>query len=273
MTLFHAKHKKAWSQSELCDHVVEEGGFAFLRKSHAGCGAPPAHRQEPAFESTLAKEKRQPLTGSPEMESRPQGGHQTATQRSGCGLERRSKEAGGWRFFMQSIKKRGRKANFATTWWRRVDSNHRSRRQQIYSLPPLATRELLHMKLWSWWTDSNPRPADYKSAALPAELHQQMGCVLVRSDVYSNRKEADCQQVKAKNVQLFLRRSMTGRGRTRAYPLRDVQRARPAAYCRRCGGELYRYDPVLWKNGGRLCPACAAEQQGLEDERANDDTD
>ena len=27
-------------------------------------------------------------------------------------------------------------------------------------------------KRWSWWTDSNPRPADYKSAALPAELHQ-----------------------------------------------------------------------------------------------------
>ena len=26
--------------------------------------------------------------------------------------------------------------------------------------------------IWSWWTDSNPRPADYKSAALPAELHQ-----------------------------------------------------------------------------------------------------
>ena len=26
--------------------------------------------------------------------------------------------------------------------------------------------------IWSWWTGSNPRPADYKSAALPAELHQ-----------------------------------------------------------------------------------------------------
>ena len=25
--------------------------------------------------------------------------------------------------------------------------------------------------LMSQWTDSNPRPADYKSAALPAELH------------------------------------------------------------------------------------------------------
>ena len=29
-------------------------------------------------------------------------------------------------------------------------------------------------KFWSWWTDSNPRPADYKSAALPAELHQHV---------------------------------------------------------------------------------------------------
>ena len=27
---------------------------------------------------------------------------------------------------------------------------------------------------WSWWTDSNPRPADYKSAALPTELHQHI---------------------------------------------------------------------------------------------------
>ena len=29
-------------------------------------------------------------------------------------------------------------------------------------------------KKWSWWTDSNPRPADYKSAALPTELHQHL---------------------------------------------------------------------------------------------------
>ena len=27
---------------------------------------------------------------------------------------------------------------------------------------------------WSWWTDLNPRPADYKSAALPTELHQRL---------------------------------------------------------------------------------------------------
>ena len=31
-------------------------------------------------------------------------------------------------------------------WWERVDSNHRSQRQQIYSLPPLATRELSRLK-------------------------------------------------------------------------------------------------------------------------------
>ena len=36
----------------------------------------------------------------------------------------------------------------AASWWRRVDSNHRSQRQQIYSLPPLATRELLHTHLF-----------------------------------------------------------------------------------------------------------------------------
>ena len=103
-----------------------EDGFAFLRKSHGGCGAPPrvAFRIHPQIESE------QPLMGS------------------------------------------------LVFWWRRMDSNHRRRSQQIYSLSPLATWVLLHIQLggrrWSWWTDSNPRPADYKSAALPAELHQQV---------------------------------------------------------------------------------------------------
>ena len=31
------------------------------------------------------------------------------------------------------------------SWWERVDSNHRSYKQQIYSLSPLATRELSHI--------------------------------------------------------------------------------------------------------------------------------
>ncbi len=75
-------------------------------------------------------------------------------------------------------------------WWEVVDSNHRSHRRQIYSLFPLATRETSHMKLsfaqkvWSWWTDLNPRPADYKSAALPTELHQRFASLVCLSDLY-----------------------------------------------------------------------------------------
>ena len=51
-------------------------------------------------------------------------------------------------------------------------------RRQIYSLFPLATRESLQVKIshfysWSWRWDSNPQPADYKSAALPIELRQR----------------------------------------------------------------------------------------------------
>ena len=53
----------------------------------------------------------------------------------------------------------------AVFWWEEVDSNHRRRCQQIYSLLPLATRESSHA--WSWWSESNQQPADYKSAALP----------------------------------------------------------------------------------------------------------
>ena len=32
-----------------------------------------------------------------------------------------------------------------SSWWGRTDSNHRSETQQIYSLSPLATRELPHI--------------------------------------------------------------------------------------------------------------------------------
>ena len=116
------------------------GGFAFLRKSHAGCNMHPACCQEPAFESTA------PILN----------------------LEGKTKESTDL---------------YSLLWWEVVDSNHRSRRQQIYSLPPLATRETLPYSLqksWSWWTDSNPRPADYKSAALPTELHQRAASFFIR---------------------------------------------------------------------------------------------
>ena len=38
--------------------------------------------------------------------------------------------------------KRPTQTGWSFSWWERVDSNHRRRSQQIYSLSPLATREL-----------------------------------------------------------------------------------------------------------------------------------
>ena len=51
---------------------------------------------------------------------------------------------------------------------------------------------------WSWWTDSNPRPADYKSAALPAELHQHRSLPRYSGAYYNSRNRA-CQPFFKKN--------------------------------------------------------------------------
>ena len=48
--------------------------------------------------------------------------------------------------FAQTQKKSDAKAS-DFFWWGRTDSNHRSETQQIYSLSPLATRELPHIQL------------------------------------------------------------------------------------------------------------------------------
>ncbi len=53
-------------------------------------------------------------------------------------------------------------------WIRTIEGDS----QQIYSLPPLAAREFLHV--WCWHQESNPGPTDYKSVALPAELYQHI---------------------------------------------------------------------------------------------------
>ena len=68
--------------------------------------------------------------------------------------------------------------------------------------------------VWSWWTDSNPRPADYKSAALPAELHQHRP--LSNSKQYSTRETPVCQGRSAlflKNLRfLFARPGLRRKG-------------------------------------------------------------
>ena len=39
----------------------------------------------------------------------------------------------------------------------------------VCSLWPLG-----NLSLWSWWSESNQQPTDYKSVALPVELHQRI---------------------------------------------------------------------------------------------------
>ena len=45
-----------------------------------------------------------------------------------------------------------------------MDSNHRRRSRRIYSPLHLAA---LQSSRWSWWSESNQQPSDYKSDALP----------------------------------------------------------------------------------------------------------
>ena len=87
---------------------------------------------------------------------------------------------------------------FSFCWWGMVDSDHRSQWQQIYSLPPLAAREIPHMKsalrcglFWSWWSESNQQPADYKSAALPLSHTSVWRSVL--DGLYYITKQSVCQ--------------------------------------------------------------------------------
>ena len=62
---------------------------------------------------------------------------------------------------------------FGGRWWIRT-TEVIDDRFTVCSLWPLGKPSIFSYQLdWSWWTDLNPRPADYKSAALPTELHQR----------------------------------------------------------------------------------------------------
>ena len=113
-------------------------------------------------------------------------------------------------------------------WWRGVDLNHRSlTTTDLQSVPfgrsgtpPRYTKTLSrscrnrkkerdlhrppesddsgnmefilfrHSKIWSWRWESNPQPADYKSAALPVELRQQQVWELISK--HSSWQEEFC---------------------------------------------------------------------------------
>ena len=65
---------------------------------------------------------------------------------------------------------------------------------------PFGHSGTLPYEIESWWTDLNPRPADYKSAALPTELHQHRFVHASRGQlVYYSTEKQECQAIFAKN--------------------------------------------------------------------------
>ena len=59
----------------------------------------------------------------------------------------RQGEGFAWRRIAKSAKVKSRSLLQSAFWWGMVDSNHRRHRQQIYSLSPLATREIPHIHM------------------------------------------------------------------------------------------------------------------------------
>ena len=75
--------------------------------------------------------------------------------------------------------------SFGGRWWIRT-TEVIDDRFTVCSLWPLGKPSIFNYQLdWSWWTDLNPRPADYKSAALPTELHQRFIKSSCLSDLFS----------------------------------------------------------------------------------------
>jgi len=69
---------------------------------------------------------------------------------------------------------------------------------------------------------------------------------------------ADAKEVVKKKLYVLKEERWKRMGTRLAPPLRDLQRARPAAWCRRCRGELYRGE-------GPLCPGCQREKEEEEE--------
>ena len=101
---------------------------------------------------------------------------QTEAQRSGFGLDKEERRNEGEMAF--ALKKKTPSRTICSTrrrgggGWIRTTEAKRNR-FTVCPLWPLGNSSRYEI-VWSWWTDSNPRPADYKSAALPAELHQHL---------------------------------------------------------------------------------------------------
>jgi hypothetical protein len=93
-------------------------------------------------------------------------------------------------------------------WWREEDSNLRSRPTTDLQSVPFGhsgippDEDYAKIDVWSWRWDSNPQPADYKSAALPVELRQHIQ-IVDDSTLCSKKCEVFCINDFALHVKIF----------------------------------------------------------------------
>ena len=121
-------------------------------------------------------------------------------------------------------------------WWIRTTEGVASR-FTVCPLWPLGKSPIY--EVWSWWTDSNPRPADYKSAALPAELYQHLSNEQV---VY---------------YQTSIRLS-TGNFKKGGILLYAGKRHHDSvhAVCSLCAQDIYAGETLWYRNGVTVCADC-----------------
>ena len=118
-------------------------------------------------------------------------------------------------------------------------SKRRRNRFTVCPLWPLGNSPIFSCKKWSWQTDSNPRPADYKSAALPAELYQHLSNEQV---VY---------------YQTSIRLS-TGNLKKGGILLYAGKRHHDSvhAVCSLCAQDIYAGETLWYRNGVTVCADC-----------------
>ena len=92
---------------------------------------------------------------------------------------------------------------------------------------------------WSWWTDLNPRPADYKSAALPAELYQHLSNEQVV--YYQTSIRLSTGNLKKGGILLYA-------GRRHHSPVHAV--------CSLCAQDIYAGETLWYRNGVTVCADC-----------------
>ena len=109
-----------------------EDGFARLRASHGSCVGESSRGRTDSFAFFFSLGKRKIKVSIPSSRDRATV-HRTVA------------------FYFSNpppnAEKRPIRKDWSFFWWGRTDSNHRSETQQIYSLSPLATRELPRVQL------------------------------------------------------------------------------------------------------------------------------